>query len=161
MTSTRHPGTSPVMRPFIELASLPPDQRRDALMVRLEHVWQEAEARHYTNKHGDEIPNPDTAVMLKVVQAVAVLQGLTGEPNKADAARLERMTDAELVREATKRLPAAQVAELADTLIAQREQQKLTIETTGETNDGERTSGGEEEHEGDESGPEEPGSEWA
>jgi hypothetical protein len=152
------------MRPFRELSHLPPDERREALMVRLEHVWDEAQARTYTNKRGAEVPAPDTAVMLKVVQAVAVLQGMTGEPNRSDAERLERMTDAELVREATKRLPAAQVAELADTLIELREQQKLTIETTGETTDAtqeKRRVRRKQRPQGNEPSAPKPGPKWA
>lgn len=135
MTATRHPGTSPVFRHFRELAGLPPDEQREALMERLEHVWDEAHGRSYVNKYNDIVANPDTAVMLKVVQAVAVLQGLTGKPDEADETALGRMTDADLVREATKRLPPAQVAELADALIELREQQrsKQAIVTTGET----------------------------
>lgn len=157
-------GKGPVWRQFHELAHLPPDQRRSELMHRLEHVWSEAQARSYLNKHGDEIPNPDTAVMLKVVQAVAVLQGMTGPSAEAEAAKLGEMTDAELVREATKRLPAGEVAKLADALIEQREQQlsKRAIVTTGENADEQRSSGDPTEGaKGDIDRTEEPGSEWA
>lgn len=140
MTTERNPGTAPVFRAFTELAHLPPAERREALMLRLEHIWTEAQARHYLNKHGEEIPNPDGTLQLKVIQAVAVLQGMTGPTAEADAASLARMSDADLVKEATKRLPPHEVAALADQLIQQREQQltKATIETTGETNDGQQ-----------------------
>ncbi len=137
MTATRNPGTAPIFRAFSELSSLPPAERREALMLRLEHVWTEAQGKSYTNKHGDEIPNPDGTLQLKVIQAVAVLQGMTGPGADAEASGLERMSDAELVREATKRLPPHEVAALADQLIAMREQQneKRVILTTGETDE--------------------------
>lgn len=140
MTSTRHPGTAPIFRAFSELSGLPPAERRETLMVRLEHVWDEAQAKHYVNKHGDEIPTPDGNLQLKVIQAVAVLQGLTGETADTASAALAKMSDADLLREATKRLPPHEIAALADQLIAMREQQtqKQAIVTTGENTD-ERT----------------------
>lgn len=138
MTITRNPATAPVFRAFRELAALPPEERREALMLRLEHVWNEAQGRTYTNKRDEVIPNPDGTLQLKVIQAVAVLQGMTGASAEEEQAKLARMSDSDLVREATKRLPPHEVAALADALIAQREQQteKQAILTTGETADG-------------------------
>lgn len=141
MTTDRYPMTAPVFRLFRELAHLPPAERTEALMIRLEHVWEQAQSRSYTNKHGDEIASPDGTLQLKVIQAVAVLQGLTGPAAEGEAKRLADMSDAELLREATKRLPPAELAALADQLIAMREQQltKPTILATGETNDEQRS----------------------
>ena len=135
MTTTRNPGTAPVFRAFRELSGLPPDERREALMVRLEHIWDEAQGRSYVNKHDVEVANPDGTLQLKVIQAVAVLQGMTGPAAEAEGAKLAALTDAELVREATKRLPPHEINALADALIAMREQQteKQAILTTGET----------------------------
>ena len=137
MTSTRHPGTAPIFRAFSELSGLPPAERREALMLRLEHVWDEAQQKTYTNKHGDEVANPDGNLQLKVIQAVAVLQGLTGETADTASAALAKMSDADLLREATKRLPPHEIAALADQLIAMREQQtqKQAIVTTGEAHE--------------------------
>jgi len=127
----------------LQLADLPPEERRQELMLRLEHIWAAAQGHTYKNKHGKEISMPDGTLQLKVVQAVAVLQGLTGQSAEEDAGKLEQMTDAQLVREATKRLPAHEVAQLADALIELREQQrsKDAIVTTGEN-----SNGGKEEH---------------
>jgi hypothetical protein len=124
MSEGRNKSHGPVFQCFRGLSELPPEERATALMERLEYVWQLAEARSYTSNKGNVHHMPDTAVMLKVVQAVAVLQGLTGQASEAEQEQLARMTDADLVREATKRLPPAQVAELADTLIRQREAQR-------------------------------------
>lgn len=137
MTSERHPGTAPVFKLFRELSALPPEERREALMVRLEHIWDQAQSRTYVTKKGDEYALPDGTLQLKVVQAVAVLQGMAGEPPEDAAAKLARMTDGELVKEAMKRLPAADVERLADALIEVREQQRASqaIVTTGETTD--------------------------
>lgn len=122
---------------FRELSHLPPAEKREALMVRLEHIWDEAQGKGYQNKHGDFVAMPDGNLQLKVIQAVAVLQGMTGPGAESDAADLGKMSDAELVREATKRLPPHELNALADALIAMREQQaeKPAILTTGETND--------------------------
>jgi hypothetical protein len=49
------------------------DERRAALMERLEHVWRLALERTYTNKHGDEMPNPDNATALRVVEVADAL----------------------------------------------------------------------------------------
>jgi hypothetical protein len=49
------------------------DERRAALMERLEHVWRLALERTYTNKHGDEVPNPDNATALRVVEVADAL----------------------------------------------------------------------------------------
>lgn len=164
MTSERHPGTSPVFRHFRELASLPADERHGALMERLEHVWELAEGRSYTNKHGDEIAMPDTAIMLKCVQAVAVLHANL-LPSDEEAAQLERMSPADLVREATKQLPPAQLNELADALIALREQQRVTVLTTGENSDDGKESGGERQQqqraEADSGSAAKPRAKWA
>ena len=164
MTTERHPGTSPVFRHFRELASLPADERHAALMERLEHVWELAEGRCYTNKHGDEIAMPDTAVMLKCVQAVAVLHANL-LPSDDEAAQLERMSPAELVREATKQLPPAQLNELADALIALREQQRVTVLTTGENSNAPEENGSERQQqqrtETDGSGAAKPRAKWA
>lgn len=137
MTATRHRGNAPIALAFRELSHLPPEEKREQLMLRLEEVWDTAKARSYMTKKGEEISSPDTAVMLKVVQAVAVLQGMAGPAAEDEGKRLAAMSDAELVREATKRLPAHEVAALADQLIAQREQElsKREILTTGETTD--------------------------
>lgn len=140
MTSTRNPGTAPIFRAFAELSGLPPAERREALMLRLEHLWDQAQAKHYVNKKGEEIAMPDGTLQLKVIQAVAVLQGLTGQAAEDQQAALAKMSDADLLREATKRLPPHEVAALGDHLIAMREQQtrKQAIVTTGENAD-ERT----------------------
>lgn len=164
MTADRHRGNGPIVLAFKDLGHLPPEQKRDQLMLRLEEVWDEAKARSYMNKRGEEIPNPDTAVMVKVVQAVAVLQGMAGAAADDAGKRLAAMSDAELIREATKRLPAHDVAALADQLIAQREQQlsSSAIVTTGESTD-ERPSEHDEEA-GTEAGGDyvpEPDSGWA
>jgi len=137
MTADRNRGTAPVFRAFRELACLPPAERNEALMLRLEHLWDEAQGRTYTNKRGDQIPNPDGTLQLKVIQAVAVLQGMTGQAAEAEQAALAKMSDADLLRAATKRLPPHELNALADALIAMREQQteKQAILTTGETND--------------------------
>lgn len=163
MTANRHPGTAPIMVAFRELSHLPPAEKREALMIRLEHLWDEAQGRSYTNKHGDEVASPDGNLQLKVIQAVAVLQGMTGPDAAADSANLGKMSDAELVREATKRLPPHELNALADALIAMREQQneKPAILTTGETN--ERQD--EPEHEREEADPNggdfpQSGAEW-
>lgn len=141
MTTTRNPGTAPIFRAFSELSGLPPAERREALMLRLEHVWDEAQAKHYVNKKDQEIACPDGALQLKVIQAVAVLQGLTGEAADADANALNKMSDADLLRLALKRLPPHEVNALADQLIAMREQQtqKQAIVTTGENADEQRS----------------------
>jgi hypothetical protein len=135
VTTTRHPGTAPIFRAFSELSGLPPAERREALMLRLEHVWDQASNHSYVTKKGDEVHSPDGTLQLKVIQAVAVLQGLTGQAAEAEEAALAKMSDADLLREATKRLPPHEIAALADQLIAMREQQtqKQAIVTTGET----------------------------
>jgi len=137
MTADRNPATSPVFKAFRELAHLPPAERNEALMVRLEHIWNDAQAKHYTNSKGQEIPCPDGTLQLKIIQAVAVLQGLTGEVPEGDQAKLANMTDTDLVREAMRRLPAHDVQQLADALIALREQQRndqqAIVLTTGES----------------------------
>lgn len=136
MTATRNPGTAPVLQAFQNLAHLPPAERTEQIMLRLQHIWDEAQGKSYTNKHGDEVPMPDGNLQLKVIQAVAVLQGMTGPQAEADAKTVAEMSDDDLIREATKRLPPHQIAALADQLIADREQQlanRTTIQTTGET----------------------------
>jgi hypothetical protein len=50
-----------------------PDERRAELMDRLEYVWEQAIGRTYTNKHGDEMPNPDNATALRVVEVADAL----------------------------------------------------------------------------------------
>lgn len=162
MTTTRNPGTAPIFRAFSELSGLPPAERREALMKRLDHVWDEAQNKHYVNKKGEEIAMPDGTLQLKVIQAVAVLQGLTGQAAEVEQAALAKMSDADLLREATKRLPPHEVAALADQLIAMREQQtqKQAIVTTGENADEQRSSSSEAEassapiHQAPDAGPE-------
>ena len=93
MTQQRNPATAPIFRAFSELSALPPAERRESLMLRLEHVWNEAQGKTYTNKHGDAVPNPDGNLQLKVIQAVAALQGLTGEtaPGQIDVEESDRI----------------------------------------------------------------------
>lgn len=162
MSAGRSRNDGPVARQFVDLGHLPPEERRQELMLRLETVWNDARARTYCNLKGKEINQPDAAVMLKVVQAVAVLQGLTGEPTKEEQGRLERLTDAQLLTEATKRLPPAQLTELADQLIRMREQQlKPAIETTGESNERKTSSSSNDGPEDPQPGPPKPGAKWA
>jgi hypothetical protein len=58
------------------------DERRAALMERLEHVWRLALERTYTNKHGDETPNPDTATALRCVEVADALMNEADEKQK-------------------------------------------------------------------------------
>lgn len=140
MTTDRNPATSPVFKAFQELAHLPPAERNEALMVRLEHVWKEAQESFYVTKKGKKVNKPDGTLQLKVIQAVAVLQGLTGDVPEGDQAKLANMTDTDLVREAMRRLPAHDVQQLADALIALREQERndqaIVVTTAGEKEHG-------------------------
>lgn len=71
MTASRYAANAPIFKHFSELASLPPAERRAELMLRLEHVWEEAQNKTYTTKKGEVVASPDGNLQLKVVQAVA------------------------------------------------------------------------------------------
>jgi nitroimidazol reductase NimA-like FMN-containing flavoprotein (pyridoxamine 5'-phosphate oxidase superfamily) len=68
---------------FADVSKLPTvTERRAELMRRLEHVWEQAMGRTYTNKHGDEMPNPDNATALRVVEVADVLMNEADEKQK-------------------------------------------------------------------------------
>lgn len=77
MTDPLH-GKGPVFRLFVEVATLPPEQRKAALLPRLEHLWETAMARTYESKRGPVL-NPDVATALKVVEVADALLADGGE----------------------------------------------------------------------------------
>jgi hypothetical protein len=70
-----------VIPAFDEVDKLPPEQRRAELMRLLWATYCDAADRHYLNKHGDEVPNPDGATVMRVNDALKELW--TGEEKPA------------------------------------------------------------------------------
>jgi hypothetical protein len=76
-------GKSGVYLALAEVAKLPTvEERRAELMKRIEHVWESAMQRTYTNKHGDETSNPDTATALRCVEVADALMNEADEKQK-------------------------------------------------------------------------------
>lgn len=70
-------GRGPVFLAFREVAELPTAQeRRAALLDRLEHIWGLAMARSYTKKNGEVVANPDLAIADRVVVTAGELVGV-------------------------------------------------------------------------------------
>lgn len=86
MTATRHRGNGPVARTFREaLAIADPVERRGWLLDRLWETYEAASGRHYLNKQGDPVANPDGATATKVLALVMVAS--EGSPELEQKAR--------------------------------------------------------------------------
>lgn len=73
MTERRH-GYGSVASNFREaLAITDPVERRGWLLDRLWDTYEAASARHYLNKKGEPIPNPDGATITKVLGMVVAM----------------------------------------------------------------------------------------
>lgn len=69
----------PVYKLLVEIADLPPGERRKALLPRLEHIWELSLGQTYLNKRGEEIACPDKASMLRVVEVMDAMFPGDGE----------------------------------------------------------------------------------
>lgn len=71
-------GNGPVFLALREVAALPASaDRKGALLDRLDHIWQLALSRSYTNKAGKVVANPDLAIAERVVVTAAELVGVS------------------------------------------------------------------------------------
>jgi hypothetical protein len=71
MSDPNH-GKGAVFKLFQEVARLPMAERKEALVPRLEHLWEMALARTYESKRGPVL-NPDVATALRVVEVADAL----------------------------------------------------------------------------------------
>ena len=67
------PNPGAVYKLLVEVAKLPKAERKEALMPRLEHLWNLCLERTYQNKKGEAVPNPDHATALRVVEVADAL----------------------------------------------------------------------------------------
>lgn len=82
MSDPNH-GKGPVFKLFQEVARLPPGERKEALMPRLDALWDTAMGRTYEAKRkgkledGDSptvlVANPDVATALRIVEVADAL----------------------------------------------------------------------------------------
>ncbi|HVJ13840.1 MAG TPA: hypothetical protein VM686_00305 [Polyangiaceae bacterium] len=88
-TRARVARNGDVLRAFDEVDKLPPEERRAELLKLLWVTYCDAADRHYLNKHGDEVPNPDGATIKSVAETLQSLWVQLDEKQQKRAALVD------------------------------------------------------------------------
>jgi len=86
---TRVAKNGDVFMAFDDVLKLPPEQREAELMRHLWDIYWDARDRSYINKHGDTVPNPDGATVMRVVEVLQASWVTVGEKQQRRANLLE------------------------------------------------------------------------